>query len=188
MKELIIVGTGESWRQYSNPNNIEVWGVNGTLRFHEEGLIKIDKLFFFDKPEEIVHSDTYERLNKSNLQLITTKKYAELPNSEVYPYEEVLHYFGDEAFGNSVCYMFALAIMQGYDKWYLYGVDMKRPTLPEIGEHKGVILEAAAWSELVDDEKPYVTYWYGQARARGVEIINTDYSDLCKPVKYGTAW
>ncbi len=48
----------------------------------------------------------------------------EVPSGIVYPYEDVYKYFGKKYFTNSITYMIGLAIMEGFEKIAVYGVDM----------------------------------------------------------------
>ena len=48
----------------------------------------------------------------------------EVPKGQSYPYDEVYTYFNSRYFTNSISYMIALAIMRGFKKIGVYGVDM----------------------------------------------------------------
>ena len=78
-----------------------------------------------------------------------------------YPMEEVVGKFRTGYFSNAICYMIALALLEGVDQLNFYGVVHLRT-------HK----EYAA-------QKPAVDYWIGRAEQMGVGVyIHGDYSEI----------
>ena len=100
------------------------------------------------------------------------KKFPQVPNSVVYPLNKILKEFGqyfvnpDHAkyFTNSISYMVALAIVEGFEEIHIYGVDMA--------------------TSAVDNEyakqRPSCEFWLGVAVGRGIKIHIPDESDLLK--------
>ena len=67
-----------------------------------------------------------------------------------YPLQEVIEFFGDDYFSNTIDYMIALAIYKGATEIDIYGVNM-------LGDQYLF-------------EKPGVEYWRGQAMGRGIKV------------------
>jgi hypothetical protein len=87
----------------------------------------------------------------------------DIPNTTYrrYPIEKVVRKFKTGFFSNAICYMIALALLEGVDQLNFYGVVHLRT-------HK----EYAT-------QKPAVDYWLGRAEQMGVKIyIHGDYSEI----------
>lgn len=152
MKELIILGTSLS--RLECPYDKEVWGVNRTYKFAE----RLDKVFTADPVIELEEIEEYQK--KLGFEIVASSKH---PNVEVtlYPIDKVMDYFQTDYFSDTICYMIALALMEGYKRIFLYGIDMH--------------LE-----EEYADQKGGVEYWVGRAGGMGVQIVNTKLSSVCK--------
>jgi hypothetical protein len=84
-----------------------------------------------------------------------------------YPVEEIISEFGIDYFQSSVDFMLAMAIYEGYEEIYLYGVDMS-----VAGEY--------------ETQKPSGSFWLGVAKGRGINIFLPDNCDLLKSYfRYG---
>jgi len=81
-------------------------------------------------------------------------------NPEPYPKAEILEEFGTY-FTNSVSWMIALAIAEGYEKIGIYGIDMAQDS--EYGH-----------------QRPSCEYFVGWAQGRNIEIDVAESSDLLK--------
>jgi hypothetical protein len=78
-----------------------------------------------------------------------------------YPIEKVIKRFKTGYFSNAICYMIALALLEGVDKLNFYGVTHVRN-----GKEYAT-------------QKPAVDYWLGRAGQMGVECyVNGDYSEI----------
>ena len=91
------------------------------------------------------------------------KREPDVPMSIEFPKDEIIRHFG-RYFTNSISWEIALAIMEGFKKIYVYGVDMAQD-----GEYMF--------------ERPSVEYFLGWARGAGIDLVIPQKSDLLK-----TAW
>ena len=159
MKEVIILGLGQTRGECPLDTDKEVWGVNDIYDFHSG---RLDKVFIFDKinPVEL----NYDKLAKLPC-IVTPIPYPDHPewNIEIYPIQEVLTRFKSKFFASSICYMVAYALLKGYERIYFYGID-----------------------HMIDSayiiEKGAVEYWMGVANGMGVEVINTNNSATGKTI------
>ena len=95
-----------------------------------------------------------------------------IPQSVKYPLEEILGHFGKcftdpdntKYFTNTVSYMLALAIYEGFDEIHIYGIDMS--TFLEDGEYAF--------------QRPSCEFWLGMAAGRGIKLHIPKESDLLK--------
>ena len=152
MKELIILGCGPTKRQCPIETDIPIWSVNNGYRLYEG---KVDKLFIVDEITE--REFDFDELREIPA-IVAPEYHPAFSNIEVYPIDAILERFKTEFFSNAICYMVALAIYEGYERIYFYGIDMM--TFDSYVMEKGG-----------------VEYWMGIAHALGVEIINT--ADSC---------
>ena len=115
MKELIILGKGDSRKHCPFDDSCgDIWGVNNVYRHPEVQGKRIDKLFAFD-PAEYLDIEGMKEV----APIVSWQDYAD----EKYPLEQIIKEFKSAYFCNSICYMLALAIYQGYKKLKIYGVD-----------------------------------------------------------------
>jgi hypothetical protein len=177
---------------YGNPE-FEVWGLNDLYRFRAaDDIQRWDRWFEIHTPECIEQmgdaklaanagrvalpsaNEHYQTLASWGLELpvYMVSKVAEVPNSVAYPLEAILDEFSpcfmkrDRAkyFTNSISYMVALAIYEGFEEIHIYGVDMAT---------NGVDTEYAK-------QRPSCEFWLGVAVGRGIKIEIPDESDLLK--------
>jgi len=98
------------------------------------------------------------------------RQYRRVKNSVRYPLREVASLAPGvplrTLFGCSHSMMLGLAILEGYDRIELYGVNLSTP------------VEAYL-------ERPSLAFWYGQAIARGIEVDTTHSPQLMPEVLYG---
>lgn len=151
MKDLIILGRGQSWKDC--PFDAECWAIASVLNDPEISKHQIHKVFAFDD-YALVKSEVVLARGK-NIPIMSTQGYA----SEPYPLKEITEEFGQTYFRTSVSYMIAYAIYKGYEKLRLYGID-----------------QAPEWVHIVN--KPYVMFWLGVATGRGVKWELSKYSIL----------
>lgn len=150
MKELIILGKGPS-RAFC-PFDAEVWGVNQVCEMipHEE-CKRITKLFAFDDLPLMI-----EGMKATGIPIYSWQDFAD----KEYPYDEIVSRFRDY-FTNTITYMIALAVYEGYEKLRLYGVDQRVET------------EYA-------NEKGGVEFWLGVAIGQGIKVEISQGSSLFK--------
>lgn len=99
-------------------------------------------------------------LARLDVPVYMQKHWDEVPKSIPYPLQDVIKAFG-RYFTNSVSYMIALAIMQGYKEIGCYGVDMA--TGSEYGP-----------------QRPSCEFFLGIAAGMGIKITLPDQADLLK--------
>lgn len=179
MKKLAIVGTAPSFKlaPYNNPH-YEVWGLNGLYTgIDVESIDNITRWFEIHSLEAIEalrndHHYTWgvsypEWLQAIKIPLIMQEVFPEYPTSVKYPFEEILRRFPRKYFTNSVSWMLALAIYEGYEDISIFGVDM------------------AQGSEY-SYQRPSCEYFIGYAEGLGIKVHIPDESDLLKtPFLYG---
>jgi len=97
------------------------------------------------------------------------KKFKSIPNSVRYPFDEIVKYFSPyftdpvhaRYFTNSISFMLALAIYEGFQEIAIYGVDLAVTT---------------EYSE----QRPSCEFWIGVAVGRGIKVHIPLQSDLLK--------
>lgn len=150
MKELIILAKGPS-RMFC-PFDAEVWGVNQVCEMiPHEACERITRLFAFDNMPILI-----ERMKATGIPICSWQDYAD----EEYPYDEIVSRFGIDYFSNTIAYMIALAVYEGYERIRLYGVDMA------LEEYKR--------------EMPSVEFWLGVAVGQGIKVEIGQGSSLFK--------
>lgn len=96
---------------------------------------------------------------------------AEVPNARLFPLEQAFRHFSldgvkpNRYFTNTISYMLALAIMEGFTEIGIYGVDM--------------MMGGGAGSEY-GWQRPSCEYFVGVAQGRGITVHIPDESDLLK--------
>jgi len=154
MRELIILGRGQSWKDC--PFDAECWAVAHVLDLPETNnrYGQIHKVFAFDD-DSLLLRKLIRKAKKFNIPLVSTQKYA----TEKYPFEDIVKEFGYSYFKPTVSYMIAYAIYKGYERIRLYGID-----------------QGPEWEHLVN--KPYVMFWLGVATGRKVKWELSKFSIL----------
>lgn len=171
MRELAILGRGKTW--VNCPDNIEVWAVSCPRNWKI-----VDRLFVMDDIRTLnglTHDNCYQiipKINENKMPVYLQKVDSGIPTSIKYPIHQVVEFFRRENifFCNSISYVLALAIMEGYEKIYFHGVDQN--TLQEYMAEKGG-----------------VEFWVGMAMGMGIEVVIPEGSAVCKnagrPLFYG---
>lgn len=166
-----IVGFAPSWKETPwSDSTAERWGMNSLHKVAGDKpwtrwfqLHDIDLHHKTDKAEHIAW------LRDSGLPVYLWPEHMDrwdIPNAIPYPKSEVLDRFGNY-FNNSVSWMIAVAILEGFTKIGVYGVDMAADT--EYGH-----------------QRPSCEYMIGVARGLGIEVEIPVTSDLLKtPFLYG---
>lgn len=149
MKELIIAGLGETRNQCPYDSGIELWSVNNAYDFLN--VKQIDKLFVVDEINDLEFD--YIKLSHQKC-IVSSIPYPDHPEwpIEIYPIREILDHFQTRFFASAIAYMMALAIYQGYERIYFFGID-------HLTTDAYVI------------EKGCVEFWMGWARGMGVEVV-----------------
>lgn len=181
MKTVHIVAKGTGWEDA--PIEGEVWGVNDVVSMRD-----VDLCFFMDRGQlydmepkeaqklrnESIYSEPQmtalemtdkvvtRAVNEKKVPMFSTRKFEDIPTSMPYPKDEIVSFFGTDFFGNSVDFMIAYAIYQGYEVIHFYGVNM-------------------AYGTEFHHEKPPTSFWLGVALGMGIELhIHGEKSELLK--------
>jgi len=171
-KELIIEAMGATRAEC--PFDCETWACNmGYWQiFQLDG--HFSKIFLTHAQVRDVNGkpafnwDEFNKLAKKGITVYNTHKVKGL-NSKMYPYKRLSQKFNTDYFSNTISYMVALALDEGYKKISLYGCDM-------------MTRSEYAW------EKGGIEYWLGRGEGKGkndpnyVEIKVCDGSTLLKTI------
>lgn len=175
MKKVAIVGFANSKDQapYDDPS-FEIWSCNNLHDF----IPRTDRIFQIHKREEtekylhgVPGRDHMEYLKKFEGTVYTIEKWEDVPGSVAYPLDKMVEEFGiprsvkgdlkDAYFTNSISFMIALAIHEGFGEIHVYGVDM------------AVMTEYS-------EQRPSCEYYLGIAVGRGIKVYIPPESDLLK--------
>ena len=171
VKKVAIVGTAMTFKNapYGDPS-WELWGLND----HWNNMPRATRWFEANYEAACVapvsHKPSIKRidwLRKAPIPVYMEQHYDDVPMSVRYPFEEINDWIseidpsGRDYFTNSVSFMIALAIYEGFDVIHLYGVDM------------------AVGSEY-EQQRPSCEFWLGVAKGLGIKLYIPDQSDLLK--------
>lgn len=160
-KKVAILGLAPSYKfaPFNDPT-WEIWGLNDAFsllprydrwfEMHSENHIKTYKCRFDE------NINYYDWLKKATVPIYMQEKYDNIPNSVEYPLKNIINIFGDY-FTNTISYMIALAIYEGYEEIALYGVNMESD-----GEYQ--------------DQRPSVEYFIGIQK--GKSLINNTFKEV----------
>lgn len=158
-KKVAIVGFTPSRMQTPyDDDDFEVWGLNGLYKFPdiERATRWFDLHEFgkggFDKRIE-------EHYAECGIPVYLQDVHPKVPTSVKFPKREIEKALGSRYFTNSISWMIALAIHEGFDVIHVYGVDM---STPDEFQHQRNNLE----------------YWLGRATERCSEVYVPESSDL----------
>lgn len=145
----------------------EIWGLNDLYRFKAPDDVKRwDRWFEFHDERlgnRVGRADFSERMAefaKWNIPVYLQKARPDVPCSVTYPLDEAIERFGNY-FTNTISYMIALAIMEGFEEIGIYGVDMS------------TAVEYAA-------QRPSCEYYLGIAKGKGMKVTVHPAADLLK--------
>jgi hypothetical protein len=172
MKKCAIVGFAPSTRAkapYDN-SDFEVWVLNEYYTALPQAN-NITRWFEIHQRDTVLESkrspDYIQHLKDSKIPIYMVQKYDDIPMSIPYPLDEIRRKLKTDYFTNSISYMVAMAIVDGYEEIHLYGVDM-------------------AQEEEYSRERPSVEYFIGYAVSKGIKVYIPPESDICKvPYFYG---
>jgi hypothetical protein len=167
-KKVAIVGFAPSWNKAPFADReFEIWGLNELYMYFEkvEGH-RWDRWFEIHQRKLIFESD---RQGPEHLKKLASMKcpvymldhYDDIPTSVKYPLEEIMKYFDTNYFTNSISYMLALAIYEGYEEIHVYGVDMATDTEYET-------------------QRASCEYFIGVAWGKGIKVYVPSEADLLK--------
>jgi hypothetical protein len=157
-KKVAILGFTDSFKQapFADPT-WEIWGLNELYmlipRWSRWFEIHSRDVYEADKKRT---SDHIYALRAMTVPVYMHKHEDDIPMSVPYPLQAIAQAFPSPGGGrpyltNSISYMIALAIMEGFTEIAVYGVDMAHST--EYGH-----------------QKPSCEYWLGIAQGRGIKV------------------
>src|SRR3990167_4379599 len=162
----------------------DTWGIQYTWKNW-----KLDRAFVMDDEKWVKaknHSyaipiDIAGEMRNAKCPVYVAKKWSDVENTIEYPLEEILQVFPVHYFMNSVAYMFALAILEGYKRIECYGIDFRY--FNELGEWIACeTYEKFKAHHSWLDETHCGAFWAGVAIGKGIEVVTTKRSCLMKPV------
>jgi hypothetical protein len=164
-KPLSIIGKGKGWELA--PYDVESWGATQLiLRRNVDRVVDMNDYSNNRWGANETKEAEAARAKAKELNI----PYIDLSN---YPINLVIAFFETDYFSNTIDYMIALAVYEGYTELDLYGVNMAR--------------ESEYYYE-----KPGVDYWCGQAMGRGIKVRR--YGELSTVMRtndgklYGYGW
>lgn len=171
VKKVAIVGTAMTHMDapYSDPS-WELWGLNDHWNNMPRATRWFEANYDAASVAKVSHKPEITRLDwlkKCPIPVYMEEHYPDVPMSVRYPFDEINDWIseidpnGRNYFTNSVSFMIALAIYEGFDVIHLYGVDM------------------AVGSEY-EKQRPSCEFWLGLAKGRGIKLFIPDQSDLLK--------
>ena len=174
MKKVAIVGfaTTRDMAPFTDPE-FEIWTVNNLY----SAVPRTDRIFQLHHPRHLMSDahgvaaeDHIKFLQETDIPIYMQEKYEDIPASVRFPLEELTAEFGlpradgtgiDGYWTNSISFMIALAIYEGFDVIHVYGVDM-------------------AVNTEYNEQRPSCEYYLGIAKGRGIELYLPPQSDLLK--------
>ena len=146
-------------------DSFEIWGINDL--YSQEGVARWDRWFQIHHPEHYKGSDgrdtlpaMYEEYAKWDCPVYMWKKNKDIPNSVEFPFQKLVDKYGNY-FNNTISWLIAFAMYEGFKEIHLYGVDMQHNT-----EYS--------------HQRPSCEYFIGLARGLGIEVVIPKESSLLK--------
>lgn len=148
-----------------DPNEFELWGLNELYRYVD--IKKFDRWFEIH-PRKVIDPDKahIEGLGKiEGIPIYMQEHYDDIPMSRALPKDEIEKAIGESGDyqTSSISWMIGLALLEGFEKIHLYGIDMAQET---------------EYSE----QRPCVEFLLGIAQGRAVETYLPDESDILKAI------
>lgn len=128
---------------------VVTWGVNDVIAQRN-----VDVCFWMDRhlmKDSQMDFLTTDAVNHNKTPMYSVRKWDDIPTSIEYPKSEVNRVFGIDYFGDSLCYMIPLALMEGYRDLSFYGFTY-------------------AYGNKYITEKPAVEAWIGIALGLGSRV------------------
>lgn len=169
MKRVAIIGGARSSRDLApyDDTTIEMWSLSDMFEQLPAPCSRFSRWFEIHSPEVIrsyrpgMNGRGYvQELAALGIPIYMCEAMPEIPTSRTYPLDAMLERFGG-FFTNSISYMMAMAIDEGYEEIHLYGVEM------------------SISSEYIF-ERPSVEYFVGLARGMGISVIIPEISTLSR--------
>jgi hypothetical protein len=179
-KEVCILGYAEETRGLVNDldPSVEIWGINMAHMFTKKGanLTRWLQIHPRDWASQGQPATGYWGRPKAHFTFLKAFKgdvvmsYDEpdIPNCKVFPFARFEKEFGSDYYTSSFAYLTAMAIDEGYDRIYFYGVNL------------------TAMDEYIH-QKAGLEYFIGYAKAKGIEVVIPSGSGLLTAPNYGVS-
>lgn len=176
-KKVAIIGytSSKDLAPYDDPE-FEIWGINDIYRY----IPRFDRFFQLHRPESCdqEHKKHPERdnweMNRAAISNMKCPVYLqeadpEIPQTIKFPLKEIIEMFAPyfiepehaKYFTNSISYLTAFAIYEGFEEIHIYGVDM-------------------AMASEFSQQRPSCEFWLGVAVGKGIIIHVPNQADLLK--------
>lgn len=158
-EKVIILGTAQTMQDAPfEDESFDIWAV-GTAMTHGKKLVpRVDKIFeLHTKARWEMRTFVY---NERECPVMMQEHFPEVPKSIPFPKDMILKKYR-EYFTNSISWMIALAVEEGYKEIHLYGV------------HMATVSEYAY-------EMPSCEYYIGVAEGKGVKCYVPPAADMVK--------
>jgi hypothetical protein len=162
-KQVCILGTAETLKEAPfDDKTWDMWAVASAIGHPD--LKRVDRVLELHEPDN--WKLRVDEINKAKIPVWMWKHYDEIPLSEKFPIDEVLGKFR-RYFTNSISFLIAEAIREGYTDIALFGVHMAT-----VGEYSS--------------QRPSCEYFLGYAEAKGINLWIPDGADILKAARmYG---
>ena len=164
MKKVAILGYAPSWSKAPFDNDeFELWGINDLhvlipkaknitrwFDIHSHKQLEMMPIRGIEEGSEASKGKYLANLASLPYPVYMQEHFEDVPNSVKYPIEHIVQKFG-RYFTNSISYLLAMAIDEGYTEIHLYGVEMAQDS------------EYAY-------QRPSVEFFMGIARGLGITI------------------
>lgn len=148
-----------------NDESFEIWGINDL--YAREDVTRWDRWFQIHNPDHYTGSqgrdtirEMYAEYAKWDCPVYLLEKHKDIPNSVEFPLRKLVDKYGDY-FNNSISWLLAFAMSEGFKEIHLYGVDMA--THSEYGH-----------------QRPSCEYFIGLARGQGINVVLPKESSLLR--------
>jgi hypothetical protein len=180
--KVAIVGCAESksMAPFNMPDTWEFWGVNNLhvtmpkqpwTRWFEMHSITYDNITYKRRGltdfRGMLVQAYLESLNALNIPVYMQRPWNVIPHAVPYPLDAILKEFPRKYFTNTISWMIALAILEGFKEIGIWGVDM------------AVSSPLRAQNEY-SHQRPSCEYFIGIAEGRGIKVHLPDECDLLK--------
>lgn len=168
-----IVGSAKTTRErapWDDPK-VKIWGINEAMAFpwmrRADAMFQMHARWSFTRSNNRNDPGHWQWLQQKHLFPIYMQRvWTDIPSSVEYPLEQVVERFGRRYFTSSVAYMIALAMLLGFERIEIYGVEMATDS-------------EYFW------QRDCVMYWIGRAEGMGVDVYLPSGCGLFKGRLYG---
>jgi hypothetical protein len=164
--KVAIIGTSSHRRLAPfDDDSFEIWGINDT--YNSNDVTRWDRWFqlhnrkFYDGGiDRARFKEMCAEYAKWDCPVYLVEKHKNIPQSIVFPFMKLVEKYGDY-FNNTISWLIAFAIDEGFEEIHIYGVDMAQNT-----EYGG--------------QRPSCEYFIGLARGMGIKVVLPKQSGLLK--------